>query len=123
MALIEFRSALALSCRIQEIIQINVKSPALFKSKTIVNLNIINICCLLNACLLDGRDVFENDEVDGTKAEGVCVCFCALASSYRFYFAFACLLVTWTPVKTAFSSSGDCSIASRMLCWSPRIAA
>ena len=66
--------------------------------------------------------MFGNEEVDGMKSKGVSVCFCAFASSYRFHFALACLLIKWTPVKTAFSSSGDCSIASRMLCWSPRIA-
>lgn len=29
----------------------------------------------------------------------------------------------WTRVQTDFSFSGDCSIVSRMLCWSPRITA
>lgn len=57
------------------------------------------------------------------KSKGLCGCFHVLCSSYRFYFAFLYLLIKWTSVKIGFAFSGDCSIASRMLCWSSGIAA
>lgn len=85
----------------------------MWKAKACLNrrelLNVINICCLLNAC---SADVWHGRELWGSWYE---IWSCAL--THMFYLAFGWLLFTWRSVRIVLSS-GDCSIALSVLRWS-----